>query len=84
MLSGRYRSDYLCRHWSDNNKNGWCLLCPDKQLIGDLDHSLWDCEALSEKRNLLIVHMLTQTSSNPNLHNYIQDILASKQEFIQF
>ena len=24
MMSGRYRTDYLCRHWS-NNKQGYCL-----------------------------------------------------------
>ena len=52
MLSGRYRTDYLTRHWSKSNPSGHCLLpgCVGDQ-HGTLEHILLHCPALSEARS---------------------------------
>ena len=39
LLSGQYRSDWHCRHWSRTNKEGFCLLCPDKNIPGNIETS---------------------------------------------
>ena len=46
MLSGRYRTDRLARHWSKTNPSGLCLLpdC-DGDSIGSLEHY---CQALKQ------------------------------------
>ena len=46
MVSGRYRSDYLCRHWTPTNKKGFCLADTCYKVIGDLVHLLGICPAL--------------------------------------
>lgn len=40
MLSGQYRSDWHCRHWSKINKDGFCPLCPGSSIPGTLEHML--------------------------------------------
>ena len=51
MLSGRYRTDRLARHWSKTNPSGCCTLpgCTGKE-IGDLLY----CPALEVARSNLI------------------------------
>ena len=39
MVSGRFRSDYLCRHWSDN-RLGHCQAETCVDVVGDLEHLL--------------------------------------------
>ena len=56
LLSGRYRTDMLCRHWSDNS-DGWCVLCPGLNKQGDESHMLASCDALKDKRTLLLSYM---------------------------
>ena len=59
MLSGRYRTERLCRFWSQNRK-GICLApaCADQERIDDLEHILTDCKALQQTR--LTLHMFTE------------------------
>ena len=56
MLSGRYKTDRLCRHWTTSNPNGLCRLpgCVDSP--GDLLHILLHCPALSDARAKAICH----------------------------
>ena len=51
MLSGRYRTEKLRRHWSQN-KHGHCELfpCNEHSIVGSLEHQLLDCEALTTSR----------------------------------
>ena len=55
MLSGRYRTDLLARHWSKTNPLGVCQLpgC-DGQHEGNLEHLLLNCPALSDVRSKVI------------------------------
>ena len=54
MLSGRYRTEKLCRFWSQNRK-GICLFecCRDLEIPEDLHHILSVCPALEEIRGKL-------------------------------
>ena len=52
MISGRYRTDSLCRFWSDN-RQGYCLAETCDQLVGDLEHMLLHCPALHQARQNL-------------------------------
>ena len=58
MLSGRYFTDYLQRHWTPDNKEGFCLLPTCKHSastpLGNLDHLLLFCPALSHTRVKLL------------------------------
>ena len=51
LLSGRFRSDWLARHWSKENKDGHCALCGADR--GDILHMLNSCSSLSDKRTEL-------------------------------
>ena len=55
MLSGRYPTDQLTRHWNQRNKAGLCLLegCSG-QTLGTLQHILLECPALCSTRQNLI------------------------------
>ena len=85
LLSGLYRSDWHTRHWSTTNKDGFCLLCPQKNIPGDIDHLLVQCEALSDKRDLLFKFWDNQSDDSPSLSTLLKNIRSSTtKEFMQF
>ena len=49
MLSGRYRTDQLLRHFSDND--GSCSLCKNEDTTGSIEHLLTQCPVLTDTRN---------------------------------
>ena len=55
MLSGRYPSDYLSRHWT-KNKLGNCLLplCHGNNVPGTLEHILLHCPSLAQCRQTIL------------------------------
>ena len=54
MISGRYRSEALCRHWASKNKNGFCLLSPTcSETVETIQHILYYCFALQSTRDKL-------------------------------
>ena len=54
MVSGRFRTERLCRHWS-MNKLGICLLSPNCcDISEDVPHILQTCAALHETRLMLL------------------------------
>ena len=71
MLSGRYRDDWLCRHWSPHNKSGECTLCHHPR--GDLRHLLVLCQALEDKRKTLFYYWDQESSQNPYLRYIISE-----------
>ena len=75
MLSGRYRTEQLCRFWSQN-KNGYCLApsCAGAYQVEGLHHILATCPSL----NLTRLSLLSFTENYcQNLHPIIQAIAAS-------
>ena len=67
MVSGRYRTEYLCRHWS-KNKAGVCLLSEEcKSSFEDLPHILCLCPALQPTREKLINYTRSYCKDIPHL-----------------
>ena len=54
MLSGRYRTDRLTRHWNISNPDGLCRLPGCLNQEGSLEHILLCCPALSEARSRIV------------------------------
>ena len=74
ILSGRYKTERLCRHWSEN-KEGFCILpsCLGKQLLEDERHILLDCGSLVSTRIRLSQFTINHTKKFP----VIKDILLN-------
>ena len=70
FLSGRYRTEALCSHWSQNTQ-GLCKLSPDCQTAEDTRHILQTCSALAATRD----KMATFTSSYINSHPVVASIV---------
>ena len=77
MVSGRYRSDYLCRHWTPSNKKGYCLADTCSEITGDLAHMLVQCPALKSTRERLIKFWLDKSVTTPALYKFISEIIRS-------
>ena len=85
LLSGRFKSDYMSRHWDTKNKEGLCLLCPASPAKGDLIHLLALCPALQESRDKLLAYWHTRTASNIQLSSLLCSKLAAAPTiFVQF
>ena len=72
MLSGRYRTELLCSHWSTNT-NGWCLtpLCIGLNLKEDLEHILVYCPSLAITRKNLQNFTVKYARANPILYQIL-------------
>ena len=85
LLSGRYRCDWACRHWSRTNKDGYCVLCPGQAVPGTVEHMLVLCPALQEKRTMLNQYWQKQSCEDTALHNLLWSKLnSSPKELVQF
>ena len=82
LVSGRYRSDYLSRHWNHLNPHGFCLLCPGKFQFGTVQHLLLHCEALSEKRSKVINMWSGYAEDDGPLHQLLKKLLQSPPELL--
>ena len=86
MLSGRYRTELLCSHWSDN-PNGWCLTpyCLGNNAQEDLDHILSACPSLNHTRRNLQLFTMNFAQLNPILKPIINTYCNPKYPlFCQF
>ena len=79
MVSGRYRTEMMCRFWSAN-RNGYCLSVTCQQVCGDLEHLLIVCPALDHIRHRLHSLWCLKTVYCAPLHNLILKILGSNSE----
>ena len=61
MLSGRFRSEYLARHWTPTNRQGYCLENTCTGIIGDLKHILITCPSMAHTRYRLINFWIEKT-----------------------
>ena len=85
MLSGRYRTDQLVRHFSPGS-DGNCSLCSEK-LPGNIDHLLIECVSLVEVRRQLLrklekdnisdisKSLILSAMNSPNTKNSVQFLL---------
>ena len=84
MLSGRYRTEQLCRFWSFN-RSGNCVFPTCQDIPGDLEHLLVVCPALEPTRAGLRTMWQERTYQNPALFSLVTRILASSAEVqVQF
>ena len=67
MLSGRYRTDYLARHWTKTNPDGLCRLPGCSNEVGNLEHILLYCQALQESRSRITSLISSFLVSRPEL-----------------
>ena len=82
MLSGRYRSEVVARHWS-NNPNGFCLAPTCAQVPESLEHILLYCPSYQSSRSKLV--KLWQATRIPAITNVISSVLAqSGDTLVQF
>ena len=83
MLSGRYPTGMLTRHWS-TNRQGWCLQKSCSQVEESLEHILLWCPAYNQTRDRLI--NLWLGNPNPLITGINYSILnsseASKMQFL--
>ena len=85
MISGRYKSESLCRNWS-KNKEGFCLLSPScDQTVEDISHILSTCNGLSTQRSKLISFTASYAATVPAITDLILTLcVPSNPNFVQF
>ena len=84
MISGRYRSEGLCRHWS-RNREGFCLLSPCRNTIEDIPHILTTCPGLSSTRDKLVHYSIKYSSTVPAISDLILSLCSpSNPHLVQF
>ena len=85
MLSGRYRTEHLCSHWS-KNKTGVCLLSPScSSTVEDLHHILSSCKALVLTREKLMNFTIQYSATVPAITQLILNhCTPASQDFCQF
>ena len=85
MISGRYRTEQLCSHWS-NNKTGSCLLSPNcSSSVEDLTHILSSCHALQPTRDKLKSFTLEYCQDVPTIKELTLSLCTpSSPVFCQF
>ena len=80
MMSGRFRTEMFCRHFSTENKHGYCTAPGCNEVPGTLEHVLATCPALDPTRERMYLMCLDKTVMFPSLHQLIRDILVSDEE----
>ena len=73
FLTGRYPTEYLCRHWS-HNKDGICLQhsCFNLKIKESVEHVLLHCPALFEERRRLYFLTWIFAADKPQIWNIIE------------
>ena len=85
LLSGRYKSDYLSRHWVKENPDGLCTLCPGNSLLGTIEHLLVSCDTLSSTRQNIIEYWHKYSSEDDALRKLLcTKLSANTAELVQF
>ena len=74
MISGRYRTERLCRFWSDN-PGGYCLASTCTKVDGDLVHLLLHCPALIIARKNLLDMWVQRAVRYPALYSLVLQVL---------
>ena len=86
FISGRYRTERLCRFWS-SNKAGICLLesCRNLRISEDLEHIIFSCKSLRDTRSRLENFTNSYVADKPILKPIIETYICENKElFCQF
>ena len=86
FLFGRYRTEKLCSHWS-NNKAGHCLMpsCDNLGILEDEEHILLHCSSLASTRNRLAAFTARYSTLVPDISNLLLTYLhPNNPDFYQF
>ena len=70
MTSGRFRTEHLSRHWSDNPR-GYCQADTCHETTGDLEHLLVHCPALLADRERLWTMFFAKSVKYPALLQFL-------------
>ena len=85
LISGRYKTDYLARHWVKENPSGYCVLCPGLDTPDTLDHFVLFCEALTPARTNVLNHWQLYSCKDDQLRNLLLNKLhSSTKTLMQF
>jgi hypothetical protein len=79
FLSGRYRSEYLSRHWT-NNKEGYCLSPTCSNEVESVDHILIHCRAYNECKRRL--YSLWLSSPNPAVIKLVTEAFSEETDYL--
>jgi hypothetical protein len=79
FLSGRYRSEYLSRHWT-NNKEGYCLSPTCSNEVESVDHILIHCRAYTECKRRL--YSLWLSSPNPAVIKLVTEAFSEETDYL--
>ena len=77
MVSGRYRTEKLVRHWSPKNRQGYCLLDSCHSIVGSLEHMLTVCPGLEPVRCRMKRLYLEKTAALVPLKTLVFEALNS-------
>ena len=76
MLSVRYPTDQLSRHWNQQNRAGYCLLQGCSGMAqGSLEHIILDCPALLSTRLNLVKLSISVACEYPPVADIIHLVL---------
>ena len=78
MLSGRYLTDKLQRHWTEN-KSGFCLLpaCESSDADGTLEHLLLFCPSLNNTRERLLELVSSVCLEDESISTILKSVFSS-------
>ena len=79
FLSGRYRSESLARHWSQNG-NGYCLSETCQGEIEDTKHILLHCRKYNESKKHLYALWLNKRS--PAVYDLVLEAFLSTEDYL--
>ena len=80
MISGRYRTEKLVRHWSTTNREGYCMLDSCNKIVGSLEHMLITCPGLQDVRQRMRRLYFEKTSILVPLQEIVSEVLSSSPE----
>ena len=81
MLSGRYRTDHLIRHFSNND--GSCTLCKCSSCPGSIEHLLLKCSALNGTRTKLLEDLSKMEFVNERTKSFIKTCFQREETALQ-
>ena len=80
MISGRYRTEKLARHWSSTNRDRYCSLESCDNIVGSLEHMLIICPGLETVRDRMKRMYIEKTALLVPLQRTVLELLESSPE----
>ena len=84
LMSGRYRTDKLRRHWTQN-REGFCLAPTCRNVVGDIPHMFVSCPAIRSIRHRILSFWNQKSAPCPPLLSFLSKVEGFPPEvFAQF